>query len=343
MTGIAAALAKEGFTNAPKQEVKGHLSTGNPVLDQRLSGKYVGGGIPQGRVGEIAGPSSAGKTAIASNVLANTQKQGGVGIFMDHEKSFDASFAKASFGLSDDPDQWIYDMPMTYEESWDRVKGILYVIRGVQVNKEGKITLGTPLLPFDKPCSVIFDSLASMTPQQKFIKASEDQGMNDHLALAKLTSQTFDVMASIAELTNTAFVFLNQIRTKPGVMYGDPTTTPGGNAPEYYCSWRLRLGKSMLKDGKEKIGQRIGCETVKNKTYRPFQKCEWDFMFGQDGYGRWDVIGAVIDELKDLGIIPTAGAYLVWDGKKIYRDKLIEQIEESGEYPRLLSMLPTGS
>lgn len=346
--GLAAKLAAKGIKNDKAQEVKGFLSTGNPVLDQRISGRYIGGGIPQGRITEIAGPSSAGKTAMASNIMAEAQKAGGVAIFMDHEKTFEISYACDTFGMTDDEDHWIYKRPMTYEESWDHVREILYLIRGIEAkkNKAGdfKIVFGEPLVPYETPVVVVFDSLASMTPQEKFGKASEDQGMRDKLALAALTSVTFDVMASIAEQTNTTFVFLNQIRTKPGVMYGDDTTTPGGNAPEFYCSSRLRLGKSVLydKEAKVKYGTKITCEVVKNKVYRPFGKTDWEFHFGSDGIGRVMVEACVMEEGITLGLIEQAGAWFTFDGERFQgKGNLAKHFVDNPEaYASLLSKLP---
>lgn len=349
--GLAASLAKIGIVNEEAQEVKDFLSTGFPVLDERLSGRYLGGGVPQGRITEIAGPSSAGKTAIASNIMSDAQRRGGVAIFMDHEKSFEITFAKEAFGMTDDPDQWVYRRPITYEKSWDEVKEILYMIRGVEIkmSKSGDvegIIFNTPMYPYDVPVVVVFDSLAAMTPQQKFGKLSQKQGMNDHLALAKLTSQTFDVMASVAEKTNTTFIFLNQIRTKPGVMYGDDTTTPGGNAPEFYCSTRLRLGKTILynKALKQKYGTKVGCEVVKSKISRPFGKCEWEFHYGTGGAGgagKFQVTRGVIEELKLIGKLETSGAWVTWKGKKWNSmDNLVKHIEENGEYPELLALFP---
>jgi RecA/RadA recombinase len=347
MMGLAAALAAKGIVNEEAQEVQDFLSTGFPVLDERLSGRYIGGGVPQGRITEIAGPSSAGKTAIASNIMAEAQRRGGVAIFMDHEKTFQITYAKATFGMTDDPDQWVYRRPMTYEQSWDTVKEILYLIRGISVktSKSGdtKIEFGKPMLAYEVPVVVVFDSLASMTPQEKFGKASENQGMRDKLALAALTSVTFDVMATIAEMTNTTFVFLNQIRTKPGVMYGDDTTTPGGNAPEFYCSTRLRLGKSILYDKatKTKYGTKVGCEVTKSKISRPFGKCEWEFHFMPDGSGKFQVVRGVIEELKLIGKLETSGAWVTWKGKKWNSmDNLVAHIEANGEYEELLKLFP---
>lgn len=344
--GLAAALAAKGHVNAEADEIRGFLSTGFPPLDQRISGRYVGGGVPQGRITEIAGPESAGKTALASAIMADAQRRGGVAIFQDHEKSFKIEFAKKLSGMTDDPDQWIYNRPRTYEESWDQVKDLLYTIRGVEVLKSGKLKLGTPLIPFDVPVVVVFDSLAGMTPQEKFTKESEDATMRDRLALAAATSATFDVMASIAELTNTTMVFLNQLREQPGVTHGDNTTTPGGKAPAFYCSVRIKLTRGLIydKEIKDYTGQEIRCVVYKNKVWKPFGKTAWNYWFDAgdgSGRGKFDIVGGVIEELKAVGALETSGAWVTWKGKKWNSMKnLVAHIEENGEYDDLLALLP---
>lgn len=342
--GIAALLASKGIANAEEPPVSGFLSTGYLPLDQRIAGKYIGGGIPQGRITEISGFESSGKTAIASNVMAAAQKAGGVAIFQDHEKSFRIAHAIELSGMTDAPDHWIYNRPLTYEESWDQVKEILYVLRGVEVLKSGKLKMGTPALPFDVPVVVVFDSLASMTPQEKFAKDSEDATMRDRLALAAATSATFDVMASIAELTNTTMLFLNQLREQPGVTHGDNTTTPGGKAPAFYATVRIKLARSILWDDKTKTkyGQEIRAEVYKNKVWRPFGKTSWNYLF-DDGHGRgkFDVLNGMIDELIDLGSIERNGAWVTWDGKKWNsRKELTAHIEGNGQVPKLIDLFP---
>lgn len=343
---VAAALAAKGITNADTDEKYTFLSTGLPNLDHRISGRYIGGGIPQGRITELAGPESAGKTAIATNVMKSAQEAGGIAIFMDHEKSFRINFAKEVFGMTDDPEHWIYHQPRTYEESWDKVKEILYILRGVEVLKSGKLKLNEPLVPFELPIVVVFDSLASMTPQEKFNKESEDATMRDRLALAAATSATFDVMATIAEMTNTTMLFLNQLREQPGVTHGDNTTTPGGKAPAFYSSVRMKLARTILYDTttKTKYGQEIRCEVYKNKVWRPFGKTSWNFLYDDgtnSGRGKFDILNSVIDELIAIGKIDRSGAWITWDGKKWNSRKQLEaHIVENDQYPLLLSLFP---
>jgi RecA/RadA recombinase len=173
--------------------------------------------------------------------------------------------------------------------------------------------------------------------------------MHDNMALARATSATFPMLAKFAEATNTCIIFLNQVRTDPNkkVMPGRPNTpdkSPGGGAPEFYATQRLRLGRTFITDEKQgfkKVGQTINCEVFKNKVWRPFEKCEWDFMFQADGTGRFDVISGVIDELKALSILASAGAYITWlDGKKYYRSELVKKIEAEGLQDELIALLP---
>lgn len=340
---FADALAKAGIHNASKQEVSQYLSTGYPVLDHRLSGSYHGGGFAAGRIIEIFGPSSAGKTAIATNVMANAQKAGGLAGFHDHENSFDIGLG-VSFGLSDDPNNWVYQAPTTFERSIDLMRDTVLTARGM-VFKDGDYKkTGAAYFPEDVPFVWVFDSLASMVPMSAGAKLANERNMNDNTALARATAAHFPALAVFATHTNTTLIFLNQIRTKIGVMYGDPTTSPGGNAPEFYASQRLKLGKSMIVDkanGNAKIGQSVGCEVIKNKVYRPFEKCTWDFLFQPDGTGKFDVVGGVIDELKSLGILNSSGAYIEWiDGKKYYKSQLLAHIEENELQGQLVDLLP---
>lgn len=351
--GFAAAMADAGIENAANQEVTQFLSTGYPVLDHRLSGRYHKGGFAAGRIIEVIGPSSSGKTAVATNALKCAQKAGGLAGFSDHERSFDSGLGE-SFGLSLNPDNWAYSKPNTFEQSIDNMKETVLLARGMGVRKgEFIVDPKKAYFPADVPFCWVFDSLAAMVPQSAMFtdkgeaKDADDRNMNDNTALARATAAHFPALAVFAEATNTCVIFLNQIRTKIGVrvMPGReaPTTSPGGNAPEFYASQRLRLGKSFITDEKQgykKIGQTVNCEVFKNKVWRPFEKCEWDFMFQEDGTGRFDVAGGVLDELKTLNIIESAGAYLVWDGKKYYKSELLKKIEAEGLQDKLISLLP---
>lgn len=346
--GLASKLAAAGIKNAEQQAVTQFISTGYPPLDNALAASYRNGGFPSGRIIEMFGPPSAGKTAISTNAMVHAQRMGGFAIFQDHENSFDLELAK-SFGLNDDPDFWVYNKPDTFEASVDQVQTILMMARGLEFKGGEFVKTGEALFPMDKPIVVVFDSLASMVPQSVLTdskgkaKEAADRNMNDNTALARATSAHFPRLALLAERANATLIFLNQVRTKLGVMYGDPTTTPGGGAPEYYASVRVKLGRSMIVDEKTKakLGQEIGAEIIKNKVRAPFKRASWRFMFMDDGTGRFDVVGGVIDELIALGKIEQSGAWVTWDGKKWNsRKALLEHIEANGQFDQLLDLFP---
>ncbi|OAB55684.1 hypothetical protein AY600_02070 [Phormidium willei BDU 130791] len=314
--------------NDDHQEVKHWLDTGFPPLNYAISGDYFGG-MPSGRMVEMFGPPSSGKTAIATQVMISAQRAGGIAAFMDHERSFDVGLAK-SMGLSTEPGQWIFKTPETFEQSI----GIAGRV-AAHVRDKG-------LIPEDAPIAFVFDSLAMMVPKSKFDKEASDYNMNDNTALARATSAAFPALMGLCEKHNMLALFLNQARTKIGVMYGDPTTTPGGNAPEFCASVRIKLGRSQLVDKtKEKIGQRIGAECVKNKVNRPFLKAAWDFKFNEDGTGSFDVEGSLLDHLTDKGILTQSGPRVTWtDGKSYFKSELTKKIKEEGRLEELKALLP---
>lgn len=300
--------------NDDKQEVTRWVSTGYPELDKAISSSYFGG-LPVGRIIEIAGPESSGKTAIATSAMIAAQNLGGIAMFMDHENSFDVSLAEA-FGLNTEAGRWIYKQPSTYEES------ISTAIKVAQVVREKK------LIKPEAPICIVFDSLASMVPQSKMAKGVDEYNMNDNTALARATSASMPAMVQHVNKLNMCMIFLNQIRTKIGVMFGDPTTTPGGSAPKFYASVRILLGREMEKDGKEIVGQKVKARVIKNKVSAPFKQAKWSFKFMPDGTGKFDVIGSLVDHMIDVGLIERAGSRVVWKGSKPYRNELVKMAEE---------------
>lgn len=310
------------------------LDTGLPELNKALSGSYDGG-MPAGRIVEMFGPESSGKTAIATKVMAAAQKAGGIPMFLDHEHSFDMNHAE-QMGLDTTPGKFIYKTPDTFEQS------LTMAVKVAEHVREKK------LISDDSPLVMVFDSLASMVPQSKLDKSAEDYNMNDNTALARATSAAFPALVKFAERNNALMLFLNQKRTKIGVMFGDPTTTPGGDSPKFYASIRINLGRQMIsKDvkgvkGKVKVGQTITADCIKNKVSRPFQKATWDFIF-DDGNGRgyFDAIGSTLEHLKDIGAIEKSGNFYLWsDGKKYAKKSLTEKIESEGLWDELVAMLP---
>lgn len=349
--GLASKLAAKGIVNAENQGVEMFISTGYAPLDHALSARWVNGGFPAGRIIEMFGPPSAGKTAISTNTMVNAQQAGGLAVFQDHENSFDEELA-VGFGLNTDPDHWVYNKPDTFEQSIDQIETILKAARGLEFKDERFVLSGEkPEYDMALPIVIVVDSLASMVPRSALTdskgkeKEAADRNMNDNTALARATSAHFPRLALLAERANATIIFLNQTRTKLGVTYGDPTTTPGGGAPEFYASVRVSLTRAMLKGGpdkKETVGQRITANVIKNKVVAPFQKAEWDFLFDQNGTGRFDVIGGTIDALVTIGKIERSGAWTTWDGKKWNsRSQLEAHIVEKRQYPELLALFPT--
>lgn len=334
MTDLASELESIMGANAERQEVTCFLDTGFAPLNKILSGTYRGG-LPVGRMVEMFGGSSCGKTAIATSAMVCAQQMGGIAAFMDHENSFDLGLAQG-FGL--DPSKgWVYKTPETFEESVDMSVKLAKAVRAKK------------LIDPKAPIIVVYDSLASMVPQSKLFDAkgkereTESYNMHDNTALARCTSSAFPALAQQSAKYNMLVLFLNQIRTKPGVSYGDPTTTPGGNAPEFYSSVRISLTRSMLKeadgDAKQISGQEIRAFTKKNKVNAPFQEAFWRFTFNPDGSGNFETVRSTLDYMKSHGLLETAGNYIVWEGKKLYMSQLAEKIESEGRLPELNEML----
>jgi len=336
-TGLAAALAAAVGGSDASTQPKHFLSTGFPPLDHAISGKYFGGGMPSGRIVEMFGPPSAGKTAIATNTMISAQKMGGFALFNDHERSFHQGLGQG-FGLSLDPNKWLFKAPRTFEESLTNSMKVALAIR------EGKF------IDRDAPIAMVFDSLASMVPQSKLEKDLDKMNMHDSTALARATASSFPALALLAEEHNILLLFLNQMRTKIGVMFGDPTTTPGGQAPEFYASVRIRLGRRQIAVGKgedKKItGQLIGAECVKNKINRPFGKASWRFMFQEDGSGKFDVTHSLIDYLVAAGRLAAGskqGTVMWTNGKQYPPGMLSAKIDAEGLHGELNALLPDPS
>jgi protein RecA len=319
--------------NDKRQEVKVWLDTGYPPLNKAISGDYTKG-LPCGRIVEIFGPSSCGKTAIATKALISAQQADGLAILMDHEHSFDLTHA-IDLGL-DPSKRWVYKHPETFEQSID------WAVKLARAVREKKA------INPDAPIVVVFDSLASMVPHSKMydkngqVKSSEDYSMHDNMALAKATSSAFPALAQMANKYNMLLLFINQVRVKPGVSYGDPNTTPGGAAPEYYSTVRVALTREMIRDKatKELLGQTINAVVRKNRVHAPFKKASWNFMFRPDGTGYFDVIGSMVELLAENGVLKRDGNGYIWtDGKKYMKPALAKKIEEEGGYNDLLAML----
>lgn len=333
---IAKALSGAIGANDEESTVTQFLDTGFPPLNHALSSNWDKG-LPVGRIVEIAGPPSSGKTAIATRAMAACQQQGGIAGFMDHERSFSLRLAP-QLGLDTAAGRFVFKKPKTFEES------VAIFHAAVKTVREKK------LIPADAPICWVFDSLAAMVPQSVLFdskgksRGAEDRNMNDNTALARATSAHFPSIAMIAEEYNVCVIFLNQLRTKIGVMFGDPRKTTGGDSAAYYFSQRIWLGASQVKKGTDVVGTEVTGKLIKNKVARPFLEAKWRFMFQEDGTGRFDAERSLIDFLEQNGWLEkaTRNGYVMWEGKQVSRDNLADLIRSEGAtgFDKLKALLP---
>ena len=311
--------------NDEAQQVTAFIDTGYEPLNMAMSGR-PDGGIPQGRLTEVFGESSTGKTALATKWMVTAQQMGGVAIFIDWERSFDVALAEG-FGLNSERPYWIYKRPKTWEE------GNTFTAKACKAIRDAGI-----IAP-DAPIIAVHDSIASAIPHSVMydskgeVRDPDSYNMNDTTALARVTSTTLKVMAGHAGEQNATFIYLNQMRLKPGVVYGDPRTTPGGKAMEFYSTVRLAIGREKITEGKGKdaefAGQRIGIQVVKSKLTKPFQTAKLRLMYDENEVAFFDTILSCLEFLTENKGISTAGSYIEWvDGSKSYPKALAKKIHD---------------
>jgi len=245
------------------------------------------GGMPRGRIVEVYGPESSGKTTVALHVIAETQKMGGVAAFIDAEHALDPSYAK---NLGVDLDNLYVSQPDTGEQALEITDSLV---------KSGAVDV------------VIIDSVAALTPKAEI----EGEMGESHVGLqARLMSQALRKLAGSINKTKTCVIFINQLREKVGVMFGNPEVTTGGKALKFYASIRLDVRKAdALKDNEGIIGNHTKVKVVKNKLAPPFRTAEFDIMYGT-GISRE---GSAIDLAVSYGVIEKSGAWLAYNGEKI--------------------------
>ncbi len=259
------------------------ISTGSPSLDLSLGI----GGIPRGRIVEIYGPESSGKTTLSLHIVANAQKAGGVAAFVDAEHAMDPSYAKR---LGVKIDDLLISQPDAGEQALEIVETL---VRSNAVD------------------IIIVDSVAALTPQAEI----EGEMGQSHMGLqARLMSQALRKLTSAIAKSNATVIFINQIRMKIGVMFGNPETTTGGNALKFYSSVRIEVRRAaQIKKGDQVIGNRVKVKVVKNKVAPPFQNTEFDIMYNQG----ISYEGDLIDLGVRFGVINKAGAWFQYDGEKL--------------------------
>jgi len=245
------------------------------------------GGVPRGRIVEIFGPESSGKTSLALHVVAEAQRNGGVAAFIDAEHALDPVYAKA---LGVDTDELLISQPDTGEQALEIADMLI---------RSGALDV------------VVIDSVAALVP-----RAELEGDMGDtHVGLqARLMSQALRKLAGTINRSDTTAVFINQLREKVGVMFGSPETTPGGRALKFYASVRIDIRRiEAIKQGTDNIGNRVRAKIVKNKVAPPFRLAEFDIMFGQ-GISRE---GSLIDVAVEHGVVRKAGAWYTFDGDQL--------------------------
>jgi recombination protein RecA len=282
------------------------ISTGSLSLDSALGV----GGVPRGRVIEIYGPESSGKTTLALHIIAEAQKQGGFAAIIDAEHALDPSYAKA---LGVNTDELLVSQPDTGEQALEIAEMLI---------RSGAVDV------------VVVDSVAALVP-----KAEIEGEMGDSLPglQARLMSQALRKLAAVVARSRTSLIFINQLRMKIGIMFGNPETTTGGNALKFYATVRMDIRRvASIKDGESIIGNRTRVKVVKNKLAAPFKEAEFDIFYGRG----IDHAGDVLDLAAQIGVVSKSGTWYSYGDERLGqgKERVVELLKETPDMLRKIEV-----